>query len=162
MRNGTEYGMPPPPPVDGGRAARALEFSDEVGVGGLKGVRILLVEDDGVSREALELIFTYYGACVNSTDSVDAALERFDREAPSVLVSDIGLPIGDGCMLLHAIRARERRQGFRTPAIAISGYPSPEASQRARQAGFDAFMRKPVEIRTLLKLVAGLAVARAA
>lgn len=136
--------------------------SDAVDVGALQGVTILLVEDDRVSREALEYIFTYYGARVFSTDSVNGALDSFDRKPPSILVSDIGLASGDGYTLLQAIRTREGDRALRTPAIAVSGYPSRETSQRAHQAGFDAFLRKPVEIRRLLKLVADMATAAAA
>src|SRR5512134_1420284 len=81
--------------------------SDAPDVGALEGVTILLVEDDQVSREALDFILTHYGACVTSTDSVNEALESFDRNPPSILVSDIGLPASDGYSLLRAIRTRE-------------------------------------------------------
>lgn len=137
--------------------ARATpQGADDFDVGALEGVAILLVEDDRVSREALEFIFTHYGARVISTDSVIEALRSYDQRRPSILVSDIGLPISDGYALLRAIRTREGSRGSRTPAIAVSGYPSGETDQRARQAGFDAFLRKPVEIPRLLKLVADL------
>ena len=131
---------------------------DEIAVGAFEGLTVLLVEDDSASREALELILSYYGAAVCSTDSVSAALQSFEHRPPSILVSDIGLPAGDGYALMRAIRARDRGRGARTPAIAVSGYPSQEASQRARQAGFDAFLRKPIDIRALLVLVAALTI----
>jgi CheY-like chemotaxis protein len=151
----------------GNRVSRILPPSDsaatprtsEIEVGALKGVTVLLVEDDPVSRDALEVVFTYYGAGVISTDSGDEALKRFDATAPSIVVSDIGLPTGDGYALLRAIRTREGGRGSRTPAIAVSGCPGRETDQRSQQAGFDAFLRKPVEIRRLLKLVADLATA---
>lgn len=135
----------------------AARPSDHVEVGALQGVTILLVEDDRVSREALEFILAYYGALVVSTDSVSEALKSFGQRPPTILVTDIGLPVSDGYALLRAIRTREGGCGSRTPAIAVSGYPSRETDRRARQAGFDAFLRKPVEISRLLHLVADLA-----
>jgi len=130
----------------------------EIRAGALDGLNVLLVEDDAVSREALELILQYYGAHVVSTTSAVEALESFEHNPPTIVVSDIGLPMQDGCSLLRAIRARERQSGARTPAIAISGFPSTETADRARRAGFDAFLRKPINIRTLLHLVSSLTV----
>ena len=128
----------------------------EISVGDFDGVLILLVEDDPISREALELIFVHYGAEVLSADSVREALQQFEEQAPTLVVSDIGLPQGDGYMLLRAIRSREQRDGGHVPAIAISGFPSRESGERARQAGFDVFLHKPVETSELLKIARGL------
>lgn len=127
--------------------------TQEISVGDFDGVTVLLVEDDPISREALELIFAHYGAHVRSAESVRTALQQFEQSPPpSLVVSDIGLPQGDGYMLLRAIRSREQRDGGHVPAIAISGFPSRESGERARQAGFDAFLHKPVETSELLNL----------
>jgi CheY-like chemotaxis protein len=136
------------------RQAHQDAFSaHEMSVGDFDGVTVLLVEDDPISLEALELIFAHYGAQVLSAESVRGALQQFEDGTPSLVISDIGLPQGDGYMLLRAIRSREQRDGGgHVPAIAISGFPSRESSERARQAGFDAFLHKPVETSELLKL----------
>jgi two-component system, chemotaxis family, CheB/CheR fusion protein len=134
-----------------------MHGADSLPLGRLRGLAILLVEDDALSREALELIFSYYGAIVSSAASVDEALRAYERTPPSILVSDIGLAGGDGCTLIEVLRRRERGAERRTPAIALSGFPGRETGQRARHAGFDAFLRKPVEIHVLLALVAELA-----
>lgn len=131
--------------------------TDEMSSGALRDVTVLLVEDDSVTREALEVIFDYYGARVLSAESMGDALAHYEQGAPSIVVSDIGLRQGDGFMLLRAIRAREHGRGGHVPAIAVSGFPSRETGDRARQAGFDAFLRKPVAISTLLKMVCQLA-----
>lgn len=148
----TERGCLAPP-----AAEPSNHGADEIRVGAFDGVTILLVEDDAVSREALALIFAYYGARVISAESAEDALQCYERSAPSVLVSDIGLPKDDGYTLLRAIRALERGRGHRTPAIAVSGFPSRESGELARQAGFDAFLRKPIDVRALLNAVYGLA-----
>src|SRR5262245_4702593 len=135
-----------------GEAQRGFS-ADEISVGDFDGVVLLLVEDDPISREALELIFSHYGAQVCSAESMRSALQQFEENAPTLVISDIGLPQGDGYMLLRTIRSLEQRDGGgHVPAIAISGFPSAESGERARQAGFDAFLGKPVETRRLLSL----------
>jgi CheY-like chemotaxis protein len=146
-------------PFSAGMAKRSsLDEADEVAIGAFDGVTVLVVEDDPVAREALEVIFAYYGARVSSAESMREALALFERDVPSLVVSDIGLRQGDGYMLLRAIRAREQGRRRHIPAIAVSGFPSHATADRARQAGFDAFVRKPVEIKALLKLAHQLAV----
>jgi len=139
-----------PSPADGD------EGPDQIQIGALVGVSVLVVEDDPLSREALELILSYYGARVASAASVSAALSCYERHPPSVIVSDIGLPDDDGLVLMRTIRAREFGRGRRTPAIAISGFPSRETSEHARGAGFDAFLPKPIDVGALLRMVSSL------
>ena len=123
---------------------------DSLPIVSLHGATVLLVEDDALNREALELVFSYYGARVVSVDSATAALEQYERAAPAILVSDIVLPDGDGYALLRAIRAGERDLDHRMPAIAISGSLSTDANTRAYAAGFDLFLQKPVDTSALL------------
>jgi CheY-like chemotaxis protein len=119
----------------------------------LTGVTVLLVEDEAISREALETIFTYHGAHVIGVATAMDALAAYECSLPTVLVSDIGLPQEDGCALLRAIRTREFGRGRHTPAIAISAFPSRETGERARGAGFDAFLPKPIEVPALLRTI---------
>jgi len=127
-------------------------FEDEDGSSfiALHGATVLLVEDDALNREALELVFAYYGAHVISVDSASAALEQYERAAPAILVSDIVLPDGDGYALLRTIRACDRDLDHRLPAIAISGSLGVDANARAYAAGFDVFLAKPVNTSVLL------------
>jgi two-component system CheB/CheR fusion protein len=141
------------------RQRPADQAADDISIGAFRDMTVLLVEDDPVTREALELILVHYGARVLSAESMGEALAHYEREDPSIVISDIGLRQGDGYMLLRAIRARERGRAEHVPAIAVSGFPSRETGDRARQAGFDAFVRKPVAIQELLHLIHRLAVA---
>ena len=123
----------------------------------LDGSTILLVEDDELSREAFELVFLYYGARVLSAESTAEALAQYERGTPSILVSDIGLPDVDGCVLLRTIRAREDGSAP-LPAIAISGSLGADANRRAHAAGVDVFLAKPINISVLLHAIQNLLV----
>jgi two-component system CheB/CheR fusion protein len=126
-----------------------------VRAGVLAGVVVLLVEDDPLSREALELILEFCGARVLSAETAGEALRAYEQGLPSVIISDVGLPDLDGCALMRAIRSREAGADH-VPAIAVSGYTSRATGERARRAGFDAFFSKPVEVDVLLQTVQAL------
>lgn len=117
----------------------------------LTGVTVLIVEDDALSREALSTILQHHGATVIAAGTVGEALAAYERSFPHVVVSDIGLPDADGYALLRAIRAREFGRGRHILAIAVSAYPVRDTSERARGAGFDAFLAKPIELAALLQ-----------
>jgi signal transduction histidine kinase/ActR/RegA family two-component response regulator len=121
---------------------------------------VLLVEDDGDSREALEIALEENGVRVRVADSVRQALEAYDARPPDVLVSDIGMPGEDGYALIRAIREREDGTRRRTLAIAITGFASRSDHDAALRAGFDAHVGKPVEPETLLEQMSVLAASR--
>jgi len=139
--------------VNNDRGAETGETTGAIRIGSLSGVTVLLIEDDPLSREALELILDYCGAAVLSVETAAQALDAFEQGAPTIVISDIGLPDLDGCNLLRTIRAREHGGGEHVPAIAVSGYSSRETGERARNSGFDAFLTKPVEVAVLLQTV---------
>ena len=71
--------------------------------------------------------------------------------APEAFVVDIGLPDLDGYQVARALRETPGTRG--ALLIALSGYGSAEDAQRARDAGFDAHLTKPADIRALLALL---------
>ena len=71
----------------------------------LRGVHVLVVEDDADSRELLMSILAKCGARVSAAESGLQALELFETDPPDVLVSDIGMPGMDGYTLIRRVRA---------------------------------------------------------
>jgi two-component system CheB/CheR fusion protein len=122
---------------------------------------VLLVEDDGDSREALGIGLEENGVHVRVAASVRQALEEYDARPPDVLVSDVGMPGEDGYALIRAIREREDGTTRRTLAIAITGFASRTDRDAALHAGFDAHVGKPVAAETLLERMSVLAASRA-
>jgi CheY-like chemotaxis protein len=126
----------------------------------LAGKHILLVEDDVDSRELIAMFLESCGAEISAVGSATEALESVARRAPDLIVSDIAMPGKSGYELIRELRARPGDRGGRVPALALTAYAAQEDVRKARQAGFDAHMAKPVEMLHLARVLSELAVAR--
>jgi CheY-like chemotaxis protein len=123
----------------------------------LKGVKVLLVEDDADTREVLSLGLQLAGARVESVGAASEALDALHDRVPDVIVSDIGLPDEDGLSMMRRIRTLSPDEGGRVPAVAVTAYTLVDDMEEARRAGFQEHFRKPVETQQLLERVAELA-----
>ena len=71
-------------------------------------VRILVVEDEAAIRSGLVDVFVYHGYEVETAASLAEALAIFEKRPPSLLITDVNMPGGNGFELLHAVRKRFR------------------------------------------------------
>ena len=133
--------------IDGSRAPR---------LAALRGIKLLLVEDEPDARELLGMILEEAGAEVATAGSADEALATFERLRPDVLVSDIGMPGGDGYSLIRRVRLLEGDHGRRVPAVALTAFARTEDRSEAIERGFQAHLSKPVEPGELTALIARL------
>ncbi len=122
----------------------------------LKGLRVLVVDDEEDARELLTIALTQSGAAVRTAANVRAALDILDQWKPNVLVSDIGMPGEDGYDLIRTVRALESERGGTIPALALTGYASAEDAARARLAGYETHIAKPVAPSDLVVAVASV------
>jgi CheY-like chemotaxis protein len=113
-------------------------------------VRALVVDDDHDTREMLELLLQSIGWEVVAAGSADEAVACFDPDRIDVVLTDIGMPETDGYELLDLLR---KRSSHRIPAIAVTGYDSDEARERAERSGFDGHLVKPFRLATLVEIV---------
>ncbi|CAD0328058.1 PAS domain S-box protein [Xanthomonas hortorum pv. cynarae] len=121
--------------------------------GRLEGVRLLLVDDDQDSREAVMQFLMHAGAQVHAAGSVDAAEQCLAQGQFDILVSDIAMPGRDGYDLIRTVRSGCADLPQHIPAIALTAYVREEDRDRAVIAGFDAHMGKPVEPPGLVDLI---------
>ncbi len=123
----------------------------------LKGVSILIVEDDTDTRELLRILLQSDGGNVIATSSVQEALAAYDQSRPDVIVADIGMPEYNGYTLIGRVRARDREHGKVTPAIALTAYTTSIDRDTVLSAGFQVHMPKPFEPDKLISVIADLA-----
>ena len=122
----------------------------------LKGVRVLVVDDEADSRMLVAVLLTGSQAEVRTAGSLAEALTILDDWRPDALISDIGMPGGDGYELIRAVRQRELATGHRLPAVALTAYARSEDRLRAIAAGFQMHVAKPVEPEELITVIASL------
>ena len=120
----------------------------------LAGLRVLLVEDDADGREALAVALRSAGVQVSAVASSGDALHAIGECPPDVLVSDIGLPLEDGYVLIRKVRALEASRGGVIPAIALTAYTGAQDRARALAAGYQAHVAKPIDPAQLLAVLA--------
>jgi CheY-like chemotaxis protein len=123
----------------------------------LRGVRVLVVDDDPDERDFLVALLGAAAADVRSAASTAEALSTLTWWRPSVLLSDIGMQGGDGYTLIRAVRTMPRGDPQQLPAAAVTGHVTPEDRNRALRAGYQAHVGKPVDPDRLIFIVAGLA-----
>jgi PAS domain S-box-containing protein len=119
-------------------------------------LRILLVEDHGVTAKMMLKVLAGDGHTVETAGDVAAALELAGRHDFDLLLSDLGLPDGSGHDLMRELRLR----GHKFPAVALSGYGQEEDIERSRQAGFAAHLTKPASREALARTIAAIIAGR--
>jgi CheY-like chemotaxis protein len=115
-------------------------------------LRILMVEDHGVTAKMMKMVLTREGHKVETAGDVATGLELAGQHAFDLLLSDLGLPDGSGHDLMRALRSR----GHKFPGIALSGYGQEEDIRRSYEAGFAAHLTKPASREGLLETVASV------
>ena len=116
----------------------------------VRSLRILLVEDHGVTAKMMRMVLTAEGHAVETAGDMATALELANQNGFDLLMSDLGLPDGSGHDLMRELRER----GHRFPGIALSGYGQEEDIQRSYQAGFVAHLTKPASREAVIEAVA--------
>ena len=120
----------------------------------LAGIHVLVVEDDEDALEMLTTVLERSGASVTRAASVPEAFAAFRRARPDVIVSDVRMPIESGYDLVRRIRALSVDEGGAIAIIAVSAERQLEQRAGPLASEFTAFLRKPVEIDALLRVVA--------
>jgi signal transduction histidine kinase len=113
---------------------------------------ILIVEDGADNRESLQELLESLGHRVDTAIDGEHGVEQALTGKPEVALVDIGLPRLDGYEVARRIRGA---MGSKILLIALTGYGQPDDRARAAAAGFDVHITKPLDFRTLERLIAG-------
>jgi signal transduction histidine kinase len=135
------------PAIEAPAAAAAPEQSTR----GTARRRIALVEDNEDVRSSLRVLLEMQGHEVLEANDGLQGVDTILREQADIALVDIGLPSLDGYGVARAVRSRARHP---VVLVAMTGYGSQRDAERGTQAGFDAYMVKPVDAMILTELIA--------
>jgi signal transduction histidine kinase/DNA-binding response OmpR family regulator len=124
--------------------------------GSLRGVNVLLVDDEADARDLFKTVLEGSGARVTAVGSGAEAFSSFSTSLPDVVVSDIEMPEENGYDLIRRLRGLPAERGGRIPAAALTAYARAEDRTRALRAGFQHHVSKPVQPAELVAVVASL------
>ncbi|MGP1385908.1 MAG: hybrid sensor histidine kinase/response regulator [Thainema sp.] len=119
----------------------------------LKGLRVLLVDDERDSRNLVTFLLEQHRASVTSLESACEALRQLTQAEFDLLISDIGMPEMDGYALIRCVREQLSDQNKNILAIALTAYAGEGDQQQALAAGFQQHITKPIEPETLIQTV---------
>ena len=114
--------------------------------GQLRGIKVLVLDDDPHLLDALRMLLGRAGAEVQCQTSPAAAFARLEREAFHVLLTDLTMPEEDGLGLIRRIRLRE----IDVAVIALTALSTDEDRARSLASGFDLHLAKPVSLERLV------------
>jgi len=114
----------------------------------IKGLHILLAEDNGLNMEIAEFMFQNEGAEVTKAWNGLEAVEIFEKSRPGefdVILMDIMMPVMNGYNATKRIRSMDREDAKEIPIIAMTANAFTEDRIRAKEAGMDEHISKPVD-----------------
>lgn len=133
---------------------------DAVDVDAVRGLRVLLVEDNELNAEIAQFTLDRAGAVVTHVKDGESAVETFAASAPheyDVVLMDIMMPGIDGLEATRQIRSLDREDAMTTPIIAVSANAFADDRRRSREAGMNAHLSKPVSAQELVEALAHIA-----
>jgi CheY-like chemotaxis protein len=138
-------------------------LSQRPGSGGelplLPGVTVLVVDDQDYTRDVAAAILRRAQATVLAAASVREGLKILAEQEPDLVLCDIAMPQEDGYDFVRA--ARERGGPLSTtPIVALTAYSRPQDRIRALNAGFDEYLKKPVDPLDLVETIKRLTTER--
>jgi signal transduction histidine kinase len=113
--------------------------------------RILVIDDNSLAGRTLQIFLADKGHEVELAVTGPQGLEKARQRSPQVVLCDIGLPGLDGYSVARQLR--QEQGSSKMFLIAVSGYGQEEDQQRAKTAGFDAYLIKPISLKDLEKLL---------
>jgi EAL domain-containing protein (putative c-di-GMP-specific phosphodiesterase class I)/response regulator RpfG family c-di-GMP phosphodiesterase/HPt (histidine-containing phosphotransfer) domain-containing protein len=115
---------------------------------------VLVAEDYGPNQTVLRLQLESLGCEVDMAGDGAAALVRWRQQRPSLILTDLNMPVMDGLALARAVRQVERETGGHTPIIAITAAAEQAELKRCRDAGMDDALTKPIALEGLRAVLA--------
>lgn len=126
----------------------------------IKGMKILVAEDNGINMEITEFLLEKEGAFIIKAWNGQEAVDAFAKSAPGeidAILMDLMMPVKDGYEAARQIRKLEREDAGRVPIIAMTANAFAEDRIQTEEAGMNEHIAKPFDGDVLVKMIAGLA-----
>lgn len=125
----------------------------------IKGIKVLLVEDNDLNREIAEALLKEQEAVITTAVNGEEALKMFTEKPEGtfdVILMDIMMPVMDGLEASRAIRNLERKDAASIPIIALTANAFVDDVQKSKEAGMNAHITKPLQLDVILHVIAEL------
>ena len=122
----------------------------------IKGLHVLLAEDNELNMEIAEFVLQNEGADVTKAWNGQEAVELFRNSEPGefdVILMDIMMPVMSGYEAARMIRSLDREDAKAIPIIAMTANAFAEDRLKAKEAGMDEHIAKPVDVELLIKVI---------
>jgi CheY-like chemotaxis protein len=113
---------------------------------------ILIVDDNPSNLKLFTFLLALPGYAVTTASNAEQALHVLERLVPNLIIMDLQLPDVDGLTLTRQLKADPRMQGV--PIVAVTASAMKGDEEKARAAGVDGYMSKPVDKRAFRAMVA--------
>ena len=151
---GTTFVLRVPFRIDTDRESKAeTEAKTEASI---RGLHILLAEDNELNMEIAEFMLQNEGAVVTKTWNGQEAVEIFEKSRPDefdVILMDIMMPVKNGYEATKMIRSMDREDAKTIPIIAMTANAFTEDRIKAKEAGMDEHISKPIDMKLLVKII---------
>ena len=149
---GTGLGMPIAINLEADKRVERGDVSEK----SIKGLHILLVEDNELNMEIAEFVLQNGGADVTKAWNGKEAVELFRKSEPGgfdAILMDIMMPVMNGYEATKMIRSLDREDAKTIPIIAMTANAFTEDRQKAKEAGMNEHIVKPVDVELLIKVI---------
>jgi signal transduction histidine kinase/CheY-like chemotaxis protein/HPt (histidine-containing phosphotransfer) domain-containing protein len=117
-------------------------------------MNVLIVDDNPVNRQVAELMLRKMSIDVMTASDGRVAIEQIKTRQPDLVFMDCMMPVMDGFEATRAVRQWEAQEGLaRTPIVALTARAYEADQEACRQAGMDDFLAKPIELKSLERVI---------
>ncbi|MRX07429.1 response regulator [Pseudoduganella sp. FT25W] len=137
------------PVLDSAGARHAVPLAQQASTDGRR-MQVLVVDDNQDAADSLAALLEIDGFDVHAVYDGMAAVAAVERQAPDMIIMDLGMPGMDGYETARAIRQKPGAE--RILLLALTGWGQGDARRRTVEAGFDHHLVKPVELEQIVRL----------
>ena len=111
--------------------------------------KVLVVDDEPDNRAVVVDVLEFYGMTVKAAKDGAEGLEMLQNFVPTLILLDLSMPKMDGWEMLSCVKSEQRLSTV--PIVALTAHAMSEDKKRALAAGFDGYLRKPINVATLIR-----------